>query len=362
MRIGVYARGITEKSGGVKVYIREMTEGLIRNISSKDELFIFHNSKNNLFSKKKNVHEISIQSKSKLLADLVQAPKIINDLNLDVVFFPKNVIPFGIKTKKVLTIHDLAYYMPQFDAYKMTDTLYMKFMIKSSVKRADKVVAISNNTKKDIENILKTPKEKISVIYEATNSNFRVIKDKKALEEVRKKYDLTKPFIFYAGSISPRKNVKRLITAFKNLANKDLDLVITGNKLWNNNEEMAMIKKEERIKLLGLVPEDHLPLLYNLANFYIYPSLYEGFGLPTLEAQQCGCAVLSSNASSLPEVGGKGALYFNPYSEREIKEAIEKIERDSKLKKDLIKKGLANVKTFSWDKASKELLEVIKNV
>jgi hypothetical protein len=99
---------------------------------------------------------------------------------------PKNVIPFGIKTKKVLTIHDLAYYMPQFDAYKMTDTLYMKFMIKSSVKRADKVVAISNNTKKDIENILKTPKEKISVIYEATNSNFRVIKDKKALEEIIK--------------------------------------------------------------------------------------------------------------------------------------------------------------------------------
>ncbi len=362
MKIGVYARGITERSGGVKVYIKEMTEGLIRNISSNDELFIFHTSKNPLFSKKKNVHEIIMPSGSKLLTDLFKAPKIINNYNLDVVFFPKNVVPFGIKAKKVLTIHDLAYYMPQFDAYKLTDTIYMKFMIKSSAKRADKIVAISNNTKKDIEDVLNTKKEKIKVIYEAANQNFKVIKDKKSLEKIRKEYGLDKPFVFYAGSISPRKNVKRFITAFKNLNDKNLDLVITGNKLWNNDEEMAMIKREKNIKILGLIPEDHLVYLYNLASFYVYPSLYEGFGLPTLEAQQCGCPVLSSNTSSLPEVGGQGALYFNPYNEKEIKEAMEKIANNPKLKKDLVKKGLANVKRFSWDKASKELLEVINNV
>lgn len=362
MRIGVYARGVTEKSGGVKVYIKEMTEGLIRNISPKDELFIFHNSDTNLFSKNNNVHEITIKSKSKLLADIFKAPKVINRLDLDVVFFPKNVIPFGIKAKTVLTIHDLAYYMPEFDAYKFLDTMYMKFMIKSSVKRADKIIAISKNTKKDIKKILRIEESKTNVIYEAANSKFKIIKDKKALEKIRKYYSLEKPFIFYAGSISPRKNVKGLISAFKNLNDHNLDLVITGNKLWDSREEMEMIKKDPNIKLLGLVPENHLPYLYNLASFYIYPSLYEGFGLPILEAQACGCPVLASNMSSLPEVGGDGAIYFNPYSEKDIKEAMEKIANNPKLKKALVKKGLANAKSFSWDKASKELLEVMKNV
>lgn len=363
MRIGIYARGLSEKSGGVKVYINELTKAIINNIGKKDELFIFHSLKEGAFSEKKNVKEIMLKSKNKLYSDFIEAPKEINKHNLDVVFFPKNVIPYGIKAKKILTIHDLAYYMPKYDAYKFSDTVYMKKMIKSSCKRADKIIAVSENTKNDLINILNVPQDKISVVHEGADKKFKKIKDKKILSEVRKKYKLDNPFIFYAGSISPRKNIKRLVKVFNDIHdNVKMDLVITGNKLWNNDEEMKAIKKNSRIKVFGFVPEDHLPVLYNLASAYVYPSLYEGFGLPILEAQACGCPILASNASSLPEVAGKGALYFDPYNEEDLSYAIIKITKDQNLRRSLIKEGLKNSKNFSWDKTARRTLDLMRAI
>src|SRR3989344_8457386 len=361
MRVGIYARGVSERSGGAKVYIYELTKALTEVIGAKDELFIFHNADKSVFSKKKNIHEVILKSKNKLYADFIEAPREINKLNLDVVLFLKNVIPYGIKAKKFLTIHDLAYYMPQYDAYKLFDNLYMKFMIKSSCKRADKIIAVSANTKKDIIDILGIPEKKIEVVHEGVNDDYKVMKKDKGLDKIREKYGLGDKFIFYAGSISPRKNLKRLINAFNDIQDKiDYDLVITGNKLWNNKEEMQMIKENPRIKVLGFIPDEDLPILYNLASLYVYPSLYEGFGLPILEAQASGCPVISSNASSLPEVAGKGALYFDPEKEGEIAKMILKLAGDDKLKDKLVKIGFDNVKGFSWGKSAEGILEVLK--
>ena len=362
MKIGIYARGLTEKSGGVKVYITELSKSIIKNASPKDELFIMHSSKNNIFDKKTNLKEILFKTKSKILADFITGPKLINKYGLDVVLFPKDVIPYFIKAKKVVTIHDLAYYMPQFDAYKLFDTIYMKFMIKSSCKRADAIISVSENTKKDIIEILKIDKNKITPVHEGVDSKFKIIKDKNKLNSIKNKYNLDKEFIFYAGSISPRKNIKRLIKAFESIQKKtDLDLVITGNKLWNNVEEMELIKKNPRIKLLGFIPEEDLPTIYNLASIYVYPSLYEGFGLPILEAQASGCPIIASSASSLPEVAGKGgALFIDPYKEKEIAKAILKLDRDKSLRTKLTKYGLENVKNFSWEKAALETLQLLK--
>ncbi|MDO8509461.1 MAG: glycosyltransferase family 1 protein [Nanoarchaeota archaeon] len=364
MKIGIYARGLTEKSGGVKVYIHELTKALIEIIPKNDELYIFHNASENIFKTKENVHEILLKSKNKIITDFISAPRELNKHNLDVILFPKNVIPYFIKAKKVLTIHDLAYYMPEFDAYKFFDTLYMKFMIKSSCKRADRIISVSENTKKDIIRILGINADKITPVHEGVDEKFRVIKDKKKLDSLREKYNLKNEFIFYAGSISPRKNIKRLISAFQSVQEKTkMDLVITGNKLWNNEEEMALIKQNPRIKVLGLVPDEDLPLLYNLASMYVYPSLYEGFGLPILEAQACGCPIIASNASSLPEVAGQGgALFVDPYKEEEIAQAILMLDRkNGKMRAELVKSGFRNVKNFSWINSARESLGVVKN-
>lgn len=362
MRIGIYARGLSERSGGVKVYIYELTKAIIEEISKDDELFIFHNLTNNIFPKKTNAHEIIMKSSSKFLCDFVIAPYYINKYNPDFVLFPKNVVPYFIKAKKVVTIHDLAYFMPEYNAYKFFDTLYMKFMIRSSCKRADKIIAISNNTKKDLINILDVPEEKIKVVYEGVNSKYKIISDKKSLENIREKYHLHDPFIFYAGSISPRKNIKMLISAYQKLPKDiNMNLVITGNKLWNNKKEMVLIKQNPRIKLLGFVPEEDLPYFYNLASLYIYPSLYEGFGLPILEAQACGCPVICSNISSLPEVANNSAILIDPYNEDEITKALIKIITERGLREELIRKGLQNIKRFSWINTAKQTLEVLKN-
>ncbi len=222
-------------------------------------------------------------------------------------------------------------------------------------------MSVSNNTKKDILDIVNIPENKINVIYEAANEKYKKITNKKLLTKIKQKYSLKAPFIFYAGSISLRKNIKKLLLAFQEVpANLNLDLVITGNKLWNNKEEMQLIQKNQRIKLLGFIPDEDLPVLYNLAHIYIYPSLYEGFGLPLLEAQACGCPVIASNASSLPEIANNSALLINPDDENSIKDAIAKLAKNKELRESLIKKGFANAKAFSWDKTARQTLEVLK--
>jgi glycosyltransferase involved in cell wall biosynthesis len=359
MRIGVYARGLSEKTGGVKEYIESLIRGMIRNLSNKNELFVIHNLDRKVFEDKRNVHEVLLNSKSKIICDFFIAPKEINKLNLDVILFPKGTIPFFVKTsRKMLTVHDLAYFLPEYNAYKFLDNVYMKFMMRSSCKRADKIIAISENTKKDIVEIIGIPKNKIEVIYEAADSRFRVLSDKKALEKVRKKFNLNKKFVFYSGSISPRKNIKLLISSFNGLSGEDFDLVVTGNKLWNNEEEMKMIKDNPKIKQLGLVSDSELIALYNLAEVYVYPSMYEGFGLPILEAQACGCPVICSNTSSLPEVGGNSVVYVDPLNEKKLTETMRKIMGDDRLRKDIVRKGFENLKRFSWDKTAQETLNL----
>jgi len=353
MKIGIYARGISEESGGAKVYIESLIKEVTPLIQNNDELFIIHNLKKPYFrSDKKNVHEILLKSNSKVICDFFISPKVINSLRLDVCLFPKDVIPFFIKCKKVVTILDMGYYRPEFNAYKLVYNIYMKIMIKSSCNGADKIISISDNTKEEIKKILKINKDKIRTISLATyfNPNFKNTKREK------------EKYIFYSGSISPRKNLIRLIKAFEKLGDKDIQLYITGNNMWNNKKEMQLIKNNPKIKVLGLVSESELRKLYQNALLYVYPSLYEGFGLPILEAQACGCPVITSNVSSMPEVAGKGAILVNPHNVNEIANAIENVTNNKRLRKRLVKEGYKNVKKFSWKKCAKETLKVCEEV
>ena len=234
-------------------------------------------------------------------------------------------------------------------------------MIRNSCKRADQIITISENTKKDTEKFFSINEEKIKVIYLAPDSEYKKIDDKKKLISIREKYGLNKKFIFYSGSISPRKNIIRLVKAYENMYKEiDIDLVMTGNVGWNNQAELGIIEKNVHIKLLGNISKEDLVILYNLAEVCVYPSLYEGFGLPILEAQACGCPVITSNTSSMPEVAGRGAFLINPYDIKEITEAMKRVIIDSKLREELIKEGFNNVRNFSWSKCAKETLYICK--
>jgi glycosyltransferase involved in cell wall biosynthesis len=364
MKIGIYARGL-DGIGGVKQYIEAMCRALINAVSDTDQLHIFHNLRTPCFdADKPNVFEVLLKSKNRLRCDLIEAPKAINARDLDVVWFTKYVVPFGIEAKTLATVHDLAYYMPELGAYSLADTLYMRVMIRNSVRRADHIIAVSEHTKGDLIERLAIPCERVTVIPEAADRRYWLPVDAERFRTWKKKRGMPDEFILFTGGISPRKNLLRLIQAFEQATSRipHHKLVLTGGKGWQNSAVLSAIEKNRDVIRLGFVPDDEMPLLYAAADLFVYPSLYEGFGLPILEAQACGCPVLCSSNSSLPEVAGDGVRYVDPLDIAGVGDAIASILADRKEQRRLIEKGRQNAQRFSWERAAIQLLNVMAHL
>lgn len=271
---------------------------------------------------------------------------------LDVLFVPAHTLPIirrvGLKT--VVTVHDLgSEYLPQLHQFKQQ--LYLKYVTRYQLNSATKLIAVSKATKEDLIKKAGINPEKISVVYEGY--------DKKLFKPATS--DRGEYFLF-VGTVQPRKNIGRLIAAFSKVSNK---LVIVGSKGWLSDEIYQLPKKlgiEDRVKFLGYVPDEKLPALYAGAIALVSPSLYEGFGLPILEAQACGCPVITSNTSSMPEVAGKGAILVDPYNVEAIAHAMIRVKESRSQRVKMIKAGWKNVKRFSWEKCARETLAVLQSV
>lgn len=221
-------------------------------------------------------------------------------------------------------------------------------------RKSFKIIAISENTKKDLIKVLRVPEKKIQVITEGAAADFRKVQDHTQRTILEMHYGLTRPFLLYTGVWRDHKNVLGLIKAYNILIQDgfEADLVITGKKdpVYREVEDcIAALGLGDRVHLVGLVPEEHLQLLYSFALLYVFPSFYEGFGLTLLEAFAAELPVASSNTSSLPEVGGDACLYFNPYSTSDMAEKIKMLATDADLQESFRKKGTAQLAKFSWD-------------
>ncbi len=282
---------------------------------------------------------------------------------IETFFAPAHILPLGLpkKIKKVLVIHDLvALFYPETMAHY--NLFVHKLFFRQSVKEADILITMANSTKRDILKLFSLPNEKVKVIYEGVDEKFRPA-PKAAIEAIRQTYQLKRPFILSCGTLEPRKNYPILLEAFSRLK-ENYDLVIVGKKGWKYKEVFEKIKelnRKERIKVLGYVGQEEIPPLYSASEFFVFPSLYEGFGLPVLEAMACGAAVISSNAASLPEVGGDAVLYFNPKSSEELLAQMERLIRDEDLRAELKRKGIERAKRFTWEKTAQETLSVLKS-
>lgn len=272
--------------------------------------------------------------------------------------------------KQIVTIHDLT--LSYFPGKKMNSFLYRlayNLSIWAVTKKAVKIIAISENTKKDLMKLLKIPEKKIELIYEGASDTFYKITDQTILSKTKTKYYLTKPFLLYAGVWRSHKNVEGLIHAFKILKDQykmDADLVITGKQDPLYHEIPDTIKNlhlENDVKLVGLVPEQDLVALFNLAKIYVFPSFYEGFGLPALEAFSVDLPVVSSNTSCLPEVCGENnAIFFDPYNHEDMARKIYSVYSSPVLQEKLKKNGKERLKDFSWEKMAKETLDLYLSV
>ena len=269
------------------------------------------------------------------------------------------------QTPTVLTVHDLIYHL--FPAYhKRLNYWYLNAAMPIFARRADQIIAISQSTMRDLVRIYEVPAEKISVIYEAASPEFQPATPQ-AVAAVKARYDLPDRYILALGTIEPRKNLIRLVDALRQLRRKDpsLSLVIVGSAGWLYQDFFQHVEKldEPRAVLLsGFVPDTDLPGVITGASVYVLASLYEGFGLPILEAMACGTPVVCSNTSSLPELGGEAARYFDPMDAQAMAATIEGVLADQALQEQMRELGLRRAVQFSWERAARETLSVYQKL
>ncbi len=282
-----------------------------------------------------------------------------------VVFFsPSHYAPRFSPVPTAISIMDLSY-IHFSELFTKHDLYQLINWTKYSAKNARKIFTISNFSRDDIiKTYEKRPEDVVTTylgIKEIKDSGLKI----KDMDELEKKFKITKPYILFVGTLQPRKNIVRLIEAFSKIKDKTVKLIVVGKKGWLWEEIIQAPEKFgvlERVKFLDFVKDEDLPGLYKNALCFVLPSLYEGFGLPVLEAMKYGCPVLVSNVSSLPEVGGDAAVYFNPQNTDEITQQLDKVLSDEELRKEMVKKGYNQVKQFSWEKAASETLRVLEEL
>lgn len=276
-------------------------------------------------------------------------------------------IPDDIKT--IVTLYDIIplLFPGKYFQNEKAETWYKQRL--EQAKKAAKIITISKSSKKDIEKILKIPSDRIEVIYGGVDENYKVVEKKETLN-VLKKYKINKPYILTVSTHSFHKNTSKIFEVFKEYIisekNEEMSLVVVGKlaiseeKDWKN--QLKKMEIEKRVILTNFVKDREMPALYSGAEVFLFPSLYEGLGLPVLEAFACGTPVITSNVSSLPEVGGDAAVYINPKDSKDIRTSLVKVLKNENLKSQMIKNGFKQARKFSWSRAAEQTLDVYKEV
>jgi len=276
------------------------------------------------------------------------------------------VAPFFASCPIVTTVHDVSFKrFPEF--FSPRDRLLFATLLAATLRRISAVIAVSDYAKQEIVEVYPFLKDKVYVTLEASNPMFGLVHDEALLQSVRLRHGIGSDYILAVGNLQPRKNLLRLISTFDRVRRevKCVKLVIVGKDQWRFSHIYDAVKNyslESDVVFTGYIPDKELVLLYNSARVFVYPSLYEGFGLPILEAMACGTPVITSNTSSMPEVAGDAALLVDPLKEYQIEKAIVRILSDPDLSKTLTEKGLKRAAQFSWQKTALDTLAVYNKI
>lgn len=360
MKIGIDSR--MYKESGVGRYIRNLLINL-QKLDKNNQYFIFllkdtydtleyHNNFTKVLA---SFHWYGV-------SEQIKFPKLLTKLNLDLMHFPHFNVPFFYQGKFVVTIHDLIHQHFQMRrattldpiTYKIKQLGY-KLVFKNAISKAVKILVPSNYVKGLLVRQWGINGNEVVVTHEAVDDKIVAIANSLS----QKKLKIKSPYIFYVGNAHPHKNIEGLIRVFRDLREKypHLQLVLTGYDHYFWQKVMKEYQYQDII-YTGQVSDEELAALYKNARLFVMPSFEEGFGMPLLEAMAGGCPVVSSNAGSLPEVGGDAALYFDPADMRDMGDKIGRVLTDNSLRNNLIKKGKQRVKVFSWEKLARQTLEV----
>jgi glycosyltransferase involved in cell wall biosynthesis len=377
MNIGLNAIGfIPYKTGGIEYYFRNLLHHL-QLLDHTNTYTIFCNPHNleHLKLAQPNFHLKVLRFTRRSFLWYVRGV-VRQILKIDILsgFYDKNAsdvihhpsvvfVPMGLKTPSVVTYHDMQHeFYPQF--FSSTDIRIRKSTDEPVLRAAVRVIAISHFTKRCIVERFSLDENKIDVIYEGYGPRFKVIRDYVRLKNIRKKYRLMRPFMFYPSGTWPHKNHINLLSALKLLIDRqgfDGELVLTGISMKSHKNILNQIENlslGKHVKILGFIDYDDLPALYSLARMLVYPSLFEGFGLPLVEAMACGCPVVCSHAASLPEVMGDKGIFFDPASIEDMAEKILRVWNDDDVRQKLKLQGFERSRMFTWTEAAQKTSRV----
>lgn len=353
---------------GIGRYVYELTQNLFKIDKENEYVLFFLSEEYEKFNPpNERIKKVKANIRHYSFAEQIKFLKILNKEKLDLMHFTHFNAPILYSKPSIVTIHDLT--LSFFPGKKLTSIFHRiayQITIKNAVKKAKKIIAVSNNTKKDIINLLKIDPKKIETIYEGVNEEF---KPALKTEKKQNKIPFDKPYLLYTGVWRSHKNLINLIKAFKILKeDKKFEgrLVITGRNdpfyARDIIKETILLNLDESIYFTGFIDEKMLIKLYQNAMVYVFPSLYEGFGLPPLEAMQCGTPVSASNRSCIPEIcGDKNAVFFDPTDPSDIAEKTFKIINENSFREELIKNGLNHIKKFSWEKMAENTYKIYKS-
>ncbi len=365
MRIGIDARLLYYSQAGISQYTKQLTRAMAR-LNTDDEFIIFHSRKDDKqLVEAPNFKRVSLWTPCHHRLEtfilpmevLPHAPRILHSPD----FIPPK---FGL-WRSVITVHDLSFLL--YPNLQTRDSARYYGQIDQAVKQVDHIIAVSQSTKNDLVHLLGCPANKISVIYEAASPVYRpMVVD--AGQAVAQKWQVEGDYILFVSTIEPRKNIPTLLRAFRNLLDEyriNVKLLFAGSKGWLYEEIFRLVeelKLTSNVRFLGRVDNSDLVELYNAARLFVYPSTYEGFGLPPLEAMACGTPVITSNVSSLPEVVGDAALLVDPLNIEQLTATIWRALSDENLRSELTWKGLRRAHCFSWERAARETMAVYEKV
>lgn len=378
MRIGIDIRNIGKKRTGDEVVFFNLVKNLAE-IDNFNQYLLFTDitdspvlrsiGENLGIENKDNFKIVSLACPNKFIWNAWTLPKYLRQNPVDI-YHTQYILPFFVsrKIKLVTTIHDISFnFYPQY--IKWPDLLFLKILIPWSLKRADKIVAVSKFTRNEIIKYYMINAEKVEAVYNSVSDNF--LKKNYSAEElaaVRKKYNLPEIFILHIGTMQPRKNLPQLIEAYARIKNRlsQAKLVIAGKKGHNYDKKIdiavARYNLSQDVLFPGFVEESDKPILFYLSHFFVFPSFYEGFGIPVLEAMSQKVPVLAADIPGLHEVAEKAALYFDPQRLAGLKETMYNIFIDNNLRNKLVNNGLGRIQFFSWTKTAEQTLEIYRSL
>jgi len=367
VKIGIEAHAIGMKQGGNERYVEGLLKGLSELSFSNLRFVVFLNHTADIPSFLEGhpcfeFERISLSPIKRLMLDL---PLKVSKTRINILHSQYHIPPF-IRIPSVITLHDVSYLThPEF--FPFSELIKMKLLMPYSIKKAKKIITVSNFSKMEILEKYGDIDEKICTIHNGVDEQFKPAAEAEILK-VLAKHKISRPYILSVSNLQPRKNLHGLIRTFSRILKKNKDfpcsLVITGKKLWLYDEIFSAIEPatKEKIYFTDYVENNDLVALYSGAEMLVYPSFYEGFGLPVLEAMACGCPVIASCKSSLPEVVGNAGILVDPYNQQELSLAILTLHQDRNLQKELKEKGIKQSRKFSWIECAKKTVEVYKNI